>query len=241
MAIVPDSIIVTLIDKYVKPLFIGQVEKTDSERFLDILEDIGKAKSPIFISEKLCGILEDRFIRIHSKMKGDDEEYYNLLTQIVQSIENTLEETVSVWKDRVIYFRNVKEVWIACEPILDLIDTEEGSFDLLERQLRHVEKITYFLTNRLYFDDLIKILRNRRFNEDKIQKLQCKIIPKKLVRPVVIYISDDTRFHGMAGKYHPEIIKNGEDYRFKKSLPTDWLYYLTKVKIEDHYIDLKKY
>lgn len=241
MAIVSDSIIVTLLDKYVKPIFKNRDEKSDSEKFLDILEDIGKGKSPLFISEKLYGVLEDRFIRIHSKMKGNDEEYYNLLIQIVQSIENTLEETISVWKDRVIYFRNVKEVWIACEPILDLIDTEEGSFDLLERQLRHVDIITYFLTNRSYFDDLVSLLRKRNFDEDKILKLRCKIIPSKLLRPVVIYIIDDNYFHGMAGKSHPEIIKKGDEYRFKKSLPTDWLYYLSKVKIQDHYNDLKKF
>lgn len=240
MAIIGDSLAMSLIDKYVKPLFDFKDRRTDSQKFLDVLEDISKAKSPLYISEKLCGVLEDRFIEVHKKMKGNDEDYYNLLIQIVQSIENNFEEAISVWKDRLIYFRSVKEVWVACEPLLDLIDNEEGSFDLLERQLKHVDKITYFLTTRTYFDDLITILKARNFGDDKISKLQCKIIPKKLIQPVVVYIAENNNYHGMAGKSYPEIAKRNNEYYFKKTLPTDWLYYLSKDRIQTHYETLSQ-
>lgn len=240
MAIIGDSLAMSLIDKYVKPLFSVNDKRTDSQKFLDVLEDINKKKSPLFISEKLCGVLEDRIIEVHKKMKGNDEDYYNLLIQIVQSIENNFDETISVWKDRLIYFRSVKEVWVACEPLLDLIDNEEGSFDLLERQLKHVNSITYFLTNGTYFDDLIKILRARNFDETKISKLQCKIIPQKLIHPVVIYIAENNNYHGMAGKFHPEIAKRSNEYYFKRTLPTDWLYYLSKDRIQTHYEKLSQ-
>jgi hypothetical protein len=241
MSVVSDgNTLIGIIDKYIKPLFVVKDKRTDSQKFLDVLEDVSKGKSPLYIAEKLCGVLEDRFVEVHKKMKGNDEDYYNLLIQIVQSIENNFEETISVWKDRLIYFRSVKEVWVACEPLLDLIDNEEGSFDLLERQLKHVDKITYFLTTRTYFDDLIKILRSRNFGETKIAKLQCKIISQKLIQPVVIYIAENNNYHGMAGKSHPDIAKKKDEYYFKKTLPTDWLYYLSKDKIQHHYECLSK-
>jgi hypothetical protein len=210
-------------------------EDSTNSQFKSILNAIAEKKAPIIISEKIGIVLQKKFFELQNGMQFNDEEFYSLMIEVVRSIENHLDMSINVWKDRIIYFRDVTEVWIACEPMLDLIDNEEGSFDLLERQLRHVNQITYFLKNVNLFHDLVNILKERYMDTGK---LRCVHIPKKLPYPVVIYHAKSYR-HGMTGKYHPEIVKNLDGhYIFKKKLETDWMKYLTRNFIEKHYQDL---
>jgi len=220
---------IEIIEKYIKPFFSDYYsDKSDTEKLTELLIDIESCQS---------AVLEERFKRIYSSMKGNEEEFSNLVHEAVLSLDNVLNQSINVWKDRAIYFKDVTEVWVACEPMLDLIDDDQGGFDLLERQLLHVDRITYFLTDKTYFDDLKKFLNERGKDHSKLNFVK---IDKKLHHPVVIYITKDYK-HGMRGKYYPKIQKNGDLYEFDKKLPKNWLSYIKRSNIHMYTQILEKY
>ena len=213
-------------------------EDNINAQFRNILTDIAEKKLPVIIADKVGIALSSKILQLQNGMKDNQEEFYNLMIELVRSIENQLELSIHVWKDRVIYFRDVTKIWIACEPMLDLVDTEEGSFDILERQLKHVEEIVYFLHDDTYYKDLKKILQEKNLESSK---LRCIKLENKYPFPVVIYHTKNYK-HGMSGKYHPLIKKDtGGKYQITKEMDKNWLSYLTKDFIHIHYEKLNEY
>lgn len=231
--------LISFYQRYIQPHFSDFInEENINAQFRGILNDIAARRPPHVIADNVGAALRRKLIGLQKGMKDNQDEFYNLMIELVSSIMNHLDMSIHVWKDRVIYFRDVESIWIACEPMLDLIDSGEGGFDLLERQLKHVNEIVYFLKDTSYYNDLTNILKTRNLD---ISKLKCVEISSVYQFPVVIYHTKKYR-HGMCGKAHPNIKKDKSGkYNFAIKLDTDWLSYLTREFIDIHYENLRKY
>lgn len=213
-------------------------EESLNMEFGKALTSIAEGRSPKIIAENIAGAIEQEIIRHHSGMKQNQDEFYNLIINLVHVIQKHFDASLDIWKDRVIYLKGVREVWIACEPMLDLVNTSEGSFDLLKRQLRHVDRITYFLHNTTYFNELLRTLQAESLD---IRKLTCVKLREPYTVPLVIYHTD-TYKHGMCGKYHPRIKRQADGtYVLERPLETDWMNYLSKEWMEVHFKRLNEF
>ena len=223
--------------KFVKPHIQNFLETPPlKERFENIFCDIREGKIPSIISEKIS--IELKFeLDKHFKLMTPFQ-YKEFAEEILFSLLNCFKYNVVVWKDKIINFKDVSEIWIACEPILDLVDEEEGAFELLVKQIESVDKIIYFLENRTFYDELILLLKKVEIPTDKLEFVK---INKKLVEPVVLYRTP-LKFFGVYGAFHPTVKKlNNGFYSLSRKLAPDWMKYLSREDVSDTELKLKSY
>lgn len=206
-----------------------------NKQFQEILQDIQNKKSPVIIADKIGTAIQQKFEDLQSQMSPTD--YYTFCTGVISSIQEHLETTIYVWHDKIVNFKDVKEIWVACEPMLDLITAPDGTLELLIKQINQVEKVVYFLSQKSYFDDLVQLLQSKGV---EISKLEFKKLPNKYDTPIVIYISDFSQ--GMTGKHHPKMKKNKEsEYKLDRKLDSDWMQVMSADFVNLHITKLKKF
>lgn len=224
------------IQKHGLPHFLDFFFKKPSinKQFQEILQDIQNKKSPVIIADKIGTAIQQKFEALQTQMSPTD--YYTFCTGVIESIQKHLETTIYVWRDKIVNFKDVKEIWIACEPMLDLLPSPNGTLELLIKQIAQVDKVKYFLSNETYYNDLIEILKTRGISTEK---LELKKIAKRYDSPIVIYHSDFPQ--GMSGKYHPNIKKNKENsYYLDGKVEPDWMQILSIDFVNLHIKNLNK-
>jgi hypothetical protein len=90
---------------------------TIQDQFQEILNDINNNQAPLIIADKLGTAIQQKFKALQGQMP--QANYYLFCTQVIKSIESHLESAVYVWKNKIVNFSEVDEIWVACEPILD--------------------------------------------------------------------------------------------------------------------------
>ena len=222
--------------KFIKPEideFINEPPLT--ERFASLYSDIREGKHPTIISEKISGYLNDELIQHFRHM--DTHQYKDFAEDIMFSLINKFKWNVKAWHDKIINFENVDEIWIAYEPILDLVISEDGAYELLQKQIQSVNRIYYFLENKVFYDDLIELLKSKNIDTTKIKYQK---IDQKLIQPIVLYITEDRTF-GVYGTVFPDISKTTNGfYKLNKALTPDWMKYLSREDSEDYKLQLKR-
>jgi len=185
-----------------------------------VLNDIMEGKHPAIIAENIGSILRDALV-VRSNLPPD--QFFILSNQIARSLIDAFKLSHQIWNDKYMYLKELEEVWIAAEPMLDLVNGENGGYPLLKKQLEHAKRVLYFQSNRRYFDDLISILRADGISQDKINKINLCNLQTPHIPPVAIY---KTRrgLIGWRGKSNLELekLQNGK-YKFKVPLTADWM------------------
>ena len=223
--------------KHIKPHIDNfQYEPPIAQRFQSIFSDIKEGKHPRIVSERISIVLQNELYNHCKHMTSF--QYKDFAEEIVLSLLNIFNWNVKVWKDKIIFFKDVYEIWIACEPILDLAKGKEGAFELLLRQIKSVDKIVYFLTDKKYYNDLLDLLNKANICT---KKLHFQKIGQKLIEPAVLYRTKLNTF-GVYGISHPlmEITESGF-YKLKTPLRVDWMKYLQRDDVEAIELKLKSY
>ena len=217
-----------------KDLFLER--QTIEKQFQEILLDLHSNKHSVIIADKIATAIQHKFQELQKKMSRQD--YHAFCTSVIKSIQAHLDSTIAVWNDVVVNFKDVNEIWISCEPMLDLVKDNNGTFDLLLKQLNKVDKIVYFLSNPNYFNDLANLI-SQHGEKSWLCKLELVTIDSPLISPIVIYFSETP--HGVIGKYHPEIRKSMDGfYVFDKKLCNDWMRPMDDVLFINHLTELRK-
>lgn len=214
--------------KLLKPTVERFHEKTPIEKlFGDVSSDVLQGKSNKSTSKKISKILKNE-LYYHSKHMARSN-YTSFARDITSILANRFDKNlINIWGEKmnIIDLKYINEIQIACEPMLDLIsDDGSGAFDLLRKQIELVDKITYFVENKEYYDDLMKMLETANIDTSKIQ---LRVITNKLEMPVVLYINNHITV-GVYGKYHPHIRKTTDGtYELRSILDSDWMQFFSR-------------
>ena len=125
--------------------------------------------------------------------------------------------------------------------MLELVEGDGQTYDLLLAQLKVAEKIRYFHSNPEFVQELISRLQKEELTANQIQKIQLVKIPKMYIPPTALYITNRGIF-AMEAKYHPDIQKNDRGkYVLHKNLPDDCFVYATSSATNSHFQKLSNF
>lgn len=212
---------------------------TIQDKLNEIVSDTENHTDPKKIAEKLSYVLQEELNSLTSMDKG---EFNSLIEDISNKLVDSFQEIHPIWTGGLTKnLSGLKQVWIACEPMLDLVDGKDGAYQLLKSQLKIAEKIIYFQSEKKYYDYLIGKLKKERFERKFISKLKFVRLQAPYKQNIALY-HKDKMVSGVIGKFTPPIKKNNSDiYYLEKKLPKEWMSFLSETSVKRHKENLEKY
>jgi len=191
-----------------------------------------------FITDQVSSIIFESLQEMSKSL--DHESYKRFILRLIDAVNSAVQDLIPIAKNIILYSKNLKEMWLACEPMLDLVNGDEGWQKTLLLMLEKNLTVRYFLSSNYYYKQLLDILQKQEIAEDKLKLINFVKVEKAYRPPTAIYISDHYKI-GLCGKSRPKLIKENDVFKFSESLPTDWLQFLSPKKTEEHYLLLKSY
>lgn len=223
-------------------LFLTDSPESIQVRFDRLIADIDAASlRPSYVADVLATLIRDSLVHASNTLavEGDRRKFMH---DVVTSIDRIFGDLLRISKTAQIYASDLEEVWVACEPMLDLIPEPQGFLDTVVSMLsRKSVKYRYFLSDRRYYDCLIQLLRARHVADNGCTLLALVNIPEPYIPPVALYIHK-TRVIGFRGSHRPEM-QQASDGSYQLTTPLDpgWATVLEGESLDRHYSTLSEY
>lgn len=187
-----------------------------------------------YVGDKLGTLIGENLDRMTDCLYTD--QYVDYVRDLTGTVLTSVGDTLEIAKRLQIYTRGLNEVWIACEPMLDLIAGETGWQDnLVDELLVKQVYVTYFVNDTSWYEKLVEVLRSRGCPDQHFRFLQCVTIPEPYSRPIALYRLAGNRVVGLRGMSIPNIIRDSNgSYRLATPLRSDWLDFLTRRSANEH-------
>lgn len=213
---------------------------SSQERLEELSSRIDRGQlHPSFVADKVGALIRESLMQMQGLMQ--QQQYEDFVKQLLRSLQTALGNLLRITKNLQINLLGLREIWLACEPMLDLVEGSQGWQDLLPKLIARDIIIRYFLYDTKYFDELVSLLESRGFDKESLKCLSVVPIDTPHSPPVSIWICDHRRI-GMSGLYRPAIKKNdGGKFVLEKPLSDDWLAFLSSEKTDKFWIELRKY
>ena len=190
--------------------------------------------TPRLVGERIGSILRDE---LGSLDVLPLEQYRQLMRSLVRSIENVLRHILVFWDGHPLYIEDLQEVWISCEPPLEIIDGRSNSLAVLLAQLDvpTLLHVVYFVGTDAY----LRALKEELTRQNVLPTQENRVTFVRLSRdavpdhPIVLYRNAAGSWWGVQGLYHPSCtpLSVGR-YRLKAPLPRNWISYLNQSEAE---------
>lgn len=207
----------------------------------DVSNDLEDGEVPDdVVSERLCLILRD-ILRLHEKTPGFN--FQEASKNVIQGLKTLSNNSIIFWRNSAFYTKSLKEVWICCEPCLEIVVDEGGGLRQLKSQLPYVDKVVYLMTTKKYFEELQDWVRGDPSLGPYLSKLELRIVDRVTQRPAVIFQTRAGDCFGMVGTSHPQCKVVESRYVLQKPLPMDWVRMLSPKEVESYkeqFIELMK-
>lgn len=140
------------------------------------------------------------------------------------------------------YLDNLKEIWIAYEPMLDLVKKQQGFYDKCKKQLSDgsLQKIYYFQSSTEYTNNLLSYLEKDGVDKNLIDKIKFIRVPSPMKIPIVLYITQKDKY-GFQGQFPPPIKANNGTYILNNRLSNKWVITLDSDTITKRFESLRTY
>lgn len=211
-------------------------------RFDRLIADIDAGSlRPSYVADVLATLIRDSLVHASGTLAVDADRR-RFMSDVVRSIDRTFGDLLRVSKTAQIYASDLQEIWIACEPMLDLIPEPDGFLDTLVTTLtRRLVQYKYFISDKLYYKDLVGLLESRRLSSEQLGRLKCVCIDKPYVPPVAIYVHQ-TRLVGFRGRERPTMRREQDgSWQLVKPLDPSWATVLDRGALTRHHACLRKY
>jgi hypothetical protein len=139
---------------------------------------------------------------------------------------------------------DLNEVHVACEPPLELVDDSSDTINILEKQLKIADKITFYISQRNIEEYKAKILGQIR-SDNRFDGCDSKIafvpIDRKLQKPCVVYFRKNGQDrYGFRAERQPAIVKKGGRYLYKEPYREKEFSYLTDGECSENLSELER-
>lgn len=211
--------------------FFSTAPGTIDERLSGALSDIMSGKDTRIVAENIGSILRDE-LRLKKEMPA--ENFYELGEEIVCSLLNVFNCVHVLWNKNSVFLKDLEEVWITCEPMLDLVKEKNGAYETLLGQLKKAKRVIYFQSKEAYFNDLCDLLSRDNIEHKMIEKLHLVPLEQRYHMPLALYIMPSKTI-GLIGSHHPKLRKLADgSYSFSEGLSPSWSNYMGS-KIANNY------
>lgn len=222
-------------------LFLTDSPESIQVRFDRLIADIDAASlRPSHVADVLATLIRESLVHT-SRTLAIEEDHRRFMHDVVKSIDRTFGDLLRISKTAQIYASDLEEVWVACEPMLDLVPEPQGFLDTLVSMLSSKGvRYRYFLSDRRYYVYLIELLRARHVAENRLAQLAFVKISEPYTPPVALYIHK-TRVIGFRGSQRPQM-QQASDGSFQLSTPLDpgWATVLDRESLDRHYASLRE-
>lgn len=210
------------------------------ERLEELLFKIdNRVLQSFYIADIISSIIKDNLSQLR-KCLGN-ECYNEFATSLIKSLLDSQKHIYEYAKNSPVYVPDLNEIWLACEPMLDLINGPDGWLPtLINTLLPSNINIKYFISNSEYYYDLLNILRSSNVSKDKLSLLHLITLDDPFDPPIAIHISPN-RIIGLRGRWHPKIAKNSHgNYALERPLPPGWISTLSSQQTNRYYSKLNQ-
>lgn len=221
-------------------LFLKDSPASIQERFDQLLSDIDAGSlRPSFVADVLSTLIRDSLLHTTAQLAVADDRR-RFLRDIVKSINQKFGDLLRVSKTQQIYASDLKEVWIACEPMLDLVPEPDGYLETVVKVLTQKQvRYRYFLSAEKYYVDLVALLE-RHGVTDAATRLEFVRISEPYTPPVALYLYEN-RVVGFRGRGRPNLRRaNDGTWTLSKPLDPGWITMLNLRDSQRHYSELTK-
>lgn len=220
-------------------LFLADSPESIQVRFDRLIADIDAAAlRPSYVADVLATLIRDSLIHTSRTLavEGDRRKFMH---DVVKSIDCIFGDLLRISKTAQIYASDLEQVWVACEPMLDLIPEPDGFLDTVASAVsRKSVQYRYFLSDRRYYDSLKALLQARGVTLDGLAFVE---IPDPYTPPVALYIHK-TRVIGFRGSQRPEMQQASDgSYHLTTRLDPGWATVLDGDSLDRHYAALTEY
>jgi len=207
------------------------------ERFDELIARMQRRTlSAQYAAELLESILRQHLS--HTRAHLHESMYRPYLQRIVKALQESLKDILQIAKENLVYVQDLKEVWLACEPMLDLVDGPSGWQETLVTLLRRGIRFYYVINEERYFHELRRLLAERGLTEEQIDLTTLVRVEKAYVPPIALWIGDKS-CAGAMGLNRPRIErKPSGHYSLCHPLREDWLSFMSTADARDHYNQL---
>lgn len=204
-----------------------------SERLPELLASVSSIR-PRFIGERLGAILRDE---LHSLRMLPEEQYAELAKSLIRSIQSELDHILVFWEGHPLHIKGLREVWVACDPPLELLSDHSSTLTVLLHQLHipELERVVYFVTSEYYIRSLQQVFADNAICREFPGKLSSCLIATRdrPDYPLVLYRNADNSWWGVRGLYHPRCAPTLDGrYSLRTPLQRGWLSYLQRCEAE---------
>lgn len=208
------------------------------ERIAQLFDDLKRGrKSPAIFAENVGSMLRDEMAR---RQRMPSQQYLAFAAEITNAIQRALLTSPPIFRDLYAFLPTLLEVWIACEPTLDLLPFGEA-YSLLKTQLGIAERVVYFQADPTHHTYLVQTLRNEGVEEPLIEKLLLCRIPEPYRQPVALYFRSNLPTVGFEAPSPPLLRRRENGYHLERPVPRDWMRYLTETQTNEHELKLREY
>jgi hypothetical protein len=201
------------------------------ERIAQLYDDLERQrKTPAVFAENVGVILRDEMLRRQRMPHG---QYLAFAAEITGSIQRGLLKSPAIFQDLYAFLPTLEEVWIACEPTLDLIPFSEA-YRLLIDQLSVAERVIYYQADSTHFAYLTHMLRKHGVEEKHILKLRLCKIEEPYRQPVALYFRSQLPTIGFVASCPPPLERREAGYLLERQLPRDWMRPLSEPQTKEH-------
>lgn len=243
MGTIPVSMSATEAGKILQALrsWVSLTPPTTKERLDDLVSklDSRELRAP-YVADLLGTLLAENLADMSRGL--DEASFHKYVRWLVGVFQDSLEDFLTITRNIQLYLEGLREVWLACEPMLDLVEGEDGWQETLIQTLRSRRiPFYYFLSDRDYFDHLLEALRSRGLDDDELSLLSFIRIDQPYVPPVALWLAGDRRI-GLRSRWRPEIEQDSTGkFILSRPLPLDWLSLMTDSQSETHYQELNRH
>lgn len=208
------------------------------ERIAQLFDDLERGrKSPSIFAENVGSMLRDEMARRQRMPSG---QYLAFAAEITNAIQRALLTSPPIFRDLYAFLPTLAEVWIACEPTLDLIQFSEA-YSLLKTQLGIAERVVYFQADPTHHTYLVQTLRKEGVEELLIAKLLLCRISEPYRQPVALYLRSGLPTVGFVAPSPPPVKRREGGYYLERPVPRDWMRYLSEIQTDEHERKLREY
>ncbi|MEF3697877.1 hypothetical protein [Desulfolutivibrio sp.] len=220
--------------------FMWPCDENFTARLKSILAEVeSETPLPRHITAECLGLLVRDLITFHKEQPR--QQYQSLIKDIVSLFEKFTDNSLSLFNSGIpVYLNNIKEIWICCEPCLELLKSNHLFYNQLIRIIStDIEKITFHLKSKIYYEALVKSLENEPIIASPADTINFNLIEELTTRPVYIYFQKNGGIFGVAGKSHPNGTFSDGKIVLDVDIPKDWFSFLNRESLHSYIHEIK--